>query len=340
MKHKHTLFGGILVIALVLAACGPSAGEMTATNADTIDTTGVAQTPINTLDANSITPTADMEMTNDAMGTQLMTPTGEGTTMPEGTSTMVPEGTTTATANEPLLIRASDMIELDVAGDSNILLGVVNEVLVDDSGAVQYIVVDANPELESSSTAESNLIAVPPDMISVQPGIEQIVFLGNEADLRAHTAVDVELFDNDDDFVIGNEEGTPAATSEFNDLIRVSKYTDFDLRNTEDEDLGEVEDLVIDIHAAQVEHTVVNFGGFLGIGEKAIAVPWNNLTLVITAAATTDNDEPYFVLDVPRETLELAPAIEDIDETLPRWPDTINPTWNTQYDSFWNTAGN
>jgi hypothetical protein len=179
-------------------------------------------------------------------------------------------------------------------------------------------------------------------MISVQPGVEQVLFLGNEADLRAQTAVDVELFDNDDDFVIGNEEGTPASTTEFDSLIRIGKYTDFDLRNTEDEDLGEVEDLVIDVHASQVEHTVVNFGGFLGIGEKAVAVPWANLTLVTTTNATTDteNEQPYFVLDAPRETLEQAPAIEDVDETLPRWPDTINPTWHTQYDSFWNTAGN
>jgi sporulation protein YlmC with PRC-barrel domain len=334
MNQKHILFGGLLITTLALGACAPTNAELTVTSESTISTTGIPQTPLETVDSNNITPTFISETTATASGA------AEATMMPtlEGTSTMVPEGTTTANANEPLFIRASDLIGLDVAGESSILLGIVNDVLVDEAGRVQYVVIDANPDLETSSSADSSRVAIPLDKLDLQSGYQQLLFLGNEADLRALTTVDIAAFDDDDDFIVGSQAGTPVANPEFNGLIRVSRFTDFDLRNTEDENLGEVEDLVIDIHAGAVEHTIVNFGGFLGIGEKSVAVPWADLQLM--TLNTTNNEPPYFVLDVPTETLEEAPAIEAMEDTLPRWPNPISPTWNRPYDTFWQTAGN
>ncbi len=47
--------------------------------------------------------------------------------------------------------------------------------------------------------------------------------------------------------------------------------------STDDQDLGEIEDLLIDPSSGQVAYGVVSFGGVLGIGQQVVAVPWNAL---------------------------------------------------------------
>src|SRR4051812_41628357 len=51
------------------------------------------------------------------------------------------------------------------------------------------------------------------------------------------------------------------------------------VRNPAGEDLGKVEEIMIDVPSGRVAYAVVSFGGFLGIGDKLFAVPWRALTL-------------------------------------------------------------
>ena len=46
------------------------------------------------------------------------------------------------------------------------------------------------------------------------------------------------------------------------------------------DDLGKVEDLMIDTKTGQVDYAVVSFGGFLGIGEHPIAVTMDELQIL------------------------------------------------------------
>jgi sporulation protein YlmC with PRC-barrel domain len=89
------------------------------------------------------------------------------------------------------------------------------------------------------------------------------------------------------------------------------------VRNNMGEDLGKIEEIMIDVHTGRVAYAVLSFGGFLGMGNKLFAVPWQALTV--------DLDEKEFVLDVPRETLENAPGFDKDD-----WPDMANPDWGAQ----------
>ncbi len=77
-----------------------------------------------------------------------------------------------------------------------------------------------------------------------------------------------------------------------------------DIRNLKNEDLGEIQDVVFDPQKKEIRYVVIAHGGFLGVGDKQIAVPWNKLK------ATTDDDERIYVLDVSEETLEQAPNFE------------------------------
>jgi sporulation protein YlmC with PRC-barrel domain len=88
------------------------------------------------------------------------------------------------------------------------------------------------------------------------------------------------------------------------------------VRNAAGEDLGEIEELMIDLDHNQVAYAVVGFGGFLGIGEKLFAVPMSALAL--------DAPNHEFILDVSRETLENAPGFDKDD-----WPDVADVGWGT-----------
>jgi sporulation protein YlmC with PRC-barrel domain len=102
------------------------------------------------------------------------------------------------------------------------------------------------------------------------------------------------------------------------------------VRNPSGEDLGKIEEIMIDIPTGHVAYAVLSFGGFLGMGNKLFAVPWKALTL--------DEDAHEFILNVDKETLERAPGFDKDN-----WPDMADPQWGSQvyahygYKPYWDT---
>ena len=62
------------------------------------------------------------------------------------------------------------------------------------------------------------------------------------------------------------------------------------MRNSTGEDLGKVDEIMIDIPSGRVAYAVLSFGGILRMGNKLFAVPWSALKV--------DEDEKCFILDV------------------------------------------
>jgi hypothetical protein len=79
--------------------------------------------------------------------------------------------------------------------------------------------------------------------------------------------------------------------------------------NMAGEHLGKIEDLMIDLENGRVAYAVLSFGGFLGLGNKLFAVPWEALSV--------RPQEHAFALEVSKETLEKA---EGFDKD--NWPST------------------
>lgn len=79
------------------------------------------------------------------------------------------------------------------------------------------------------------------------------------------------------------------------------------VRNSEDKDLGKIEDLMIDLDTGCIVYAVLSFGGFLGLGDKLFAIPWASLRV--------DTEEQCFRFDIDQETLERAPGFDKED-----WP--------------------
>jgi hypothetical protein len=94
--------------------------------------------------------------------------------------------------------------------------------------------------------------------------------------------------------------------------------------NGADEDLGEIKEIMIDMHNGQVAYAVLAFGGFLGLGEKLFAVPLQALHL--------DTVNKRFVLNVDKERLKTAPGFN-----ADAWPDMSDMQWANQIHSFYGT---
>jgi sporulation protein YlmC with PRC-barrel domain len=74
------------------------------------------------------------------------------------------------------------------------------------------------------------------------------------------------------------------------------------VRNANGDDLGRIEDLVIDVESGRINYAVLSFGGFLGVGGRLFAVPWE--------ALERDADSESFILDVEKAALPDGPAGE------------------------------
>jgi sporulation protein YlmC with PRC-barrel domain len=111
---------------------------------------------------------------------------------------------------------------------------------------------------------------------------------------------------------------------------RASKIEDMKVRNAAGEDIGKIKDLVIDVNSGKIVYAALDFGGFLGIGDKLFAVPWHALAV----SNAKDSKEHVLVLDVAKDKLKNAPGFDK-----DHWPDMANPTWSTEVDRFYGPAG-
>jgi sporulation protein YlmC with PRC-barrel domain len=92
--------------------------------------------------------------------------------------------------------------------------------------------------------------------------------------------------------------------------------------NAAGEDLGEITDIMIDVPSGRVAYAVLSFGGFLGMGDKLFAIPWQALQL--------DPENKCFILDVDRERLRSAPGFDK-----DHWPSMADQRWATDIHSYY-----
>ena len=89
---------------------------------------------------------------------------------------------------------------------------------------------------------------------------------------------------------------------ETDDLISSEKVDGTAVYNRKGERLGTVHHFMVGKRDGRVRYAVMNFGGFLGIGERHHPLPWDVLTY--------DTDRNGYVVDLDKERLEGAPSFE------------------------------
>ena len=100
-------------------------------------------------------------------------------------------------------------------------------------------------------------------------------------------------------------------------ILSASTIAGEKVKNLDGEDLGKVEDIMIDLQSGRVAYAVLSFGsGFMHKG-KLFAIPWASLAV--------DQGDKKVILNVPRETLETA---EGFDKD--HWPDLSDPAFRSR----------
>jgi hypothetical protein len=98
---------------------------------------------------------------------------------------------------------------------------------------------------------------------------------------------------------------------------KASGLLGMEVRNRENQKLGEIKDLVME-NPGRVNYAVLAVGGFLGIGEKLIALP--------PTALHVATDGEYLVLDADKAKIQAAPGF-----AATAWPSPNDP----EISRFW-----
>lgn len=106
-------------------------------------------------------------------------------------------------------------------------------------------------------------------------------------------------------------------------LIGSDKVEGTAVYGPDEEKIGRVERVMIGKRDGRVAYAVLSFGGFLGIGDRHVALPWDQLTY--------DEELGGYLVNVSRDRLEGAPSYE---------PDR---GWDADYGrearGYWGPAG-
>ena len=95
------------------------------------------------------------------------------------------------------------------------------------------------------------------------------------------------------------QEGGRLMTTLPGDTLPVSKYYKEDVYDARDSKIGDIKDVLLD-KSGQVAAVIVGVGGFLGMGEKDVAVPFNAIRI------TEKDSKRYLVMDTTKEALQSA----------------------------------
>lgn len=104
-----------------------------------------------------------------------------------------------------------------------------------------------------------------------------------------------------------NHEGAQANTPV--ERLTASSIIGDRIENPRGEDLGKIDNLMINLRTGEIEYAVIEFGSFLGVGGKLFAVPFTELKL--------DPEKKIFLLNRDNEYLKQSPGFDKA-----HWPDT------------------
>jgi len=91
----------------------------------------------------------------------------------------------------------------------------------------------------------------------------------------------------------------------------VTNFYKQNVYDPQDNKIGEITDLIVE-NSGKIDAAMVGVGGFLGIGEKDVAVQFDALK------QTTKNNKVYLVLNTTKDALKSAPGFK-YDRSAGKW---------------------
>jgi sporulation protein YlmC with PRC-barrel domain len=88
------------------------------------------------------------------------------------------------------------------------------------------------------------------------------------------------------------------------------------------EDLGRIEEVMIDLESGQVGYAILDLGGSLGVSERLFAIPWKLLQF--------DSEQMRLHIDVEAEKLRQAPGFDKNN-----WPRMGDRQWGREIHLYY-----
>lgn len=105
-------------------------------------------------------------------------------------------------------------------------------------------------------------------------------------------------------------------------IVNAKDVIGVDVKNTQNENLGEVEAIMLDKKSGKAAYVVLSYGGFLGMGDKLFALPWNMFSY--------DVHNDCFTIPLDKEKLKNSPGFDKDN-----WPDMSSSAWSNSIHEYY-----
>lgn len=113
-----------------------------------------------------------------------------------------------------------------------------------------------------------------------------------------------------------------AGTEEY--LIRASTLLGYNVYNLNGDNIGSINDMLMNVQNGNILFATIEYGGFLDIGDRVVPIP---------LSAFNWQEENELVLNIDEQQLDSLPDVGA------NWPNVTDNTWNDEISSYWNDLG-
>lgn len=117
---------------------------------------------------------------------------------------------------------------------------------------------------------------------------------------------------------------------------RLSNLMGYDVWNQNGDQIGTVSDMVVDFDNSNIPYVVVGTGGFLGLGEKKVLVPWKMIQVQMAGSGPA-GDRNAILYTGDQDLYKNFPDA-DVSTLLPGAGQTAND-WDTTLRNYWQNGG-
>jgi sporulation protein YlmC with PRC-barrel domain len=128
------------------------------------------------------------------------------------------------------------------------------------------------------------------------------------------------------------QEGAMTQAQPVTNILKISDVIGQNVENAQGDNLGEINDVVVDPNDGHIIYAVLEAGGFLGLGEKFFAIPWRAFQTV--ADDDKDKDDKgeidKLTLNVDKDRMQNAPGFDKDN-----WPNMADTQWGQTVHSYY-----
>lgn len=274
-------------------------------------------------------------------------------------SQKAPAAGQTKTADMPHVLKvqnAERLIGMDVENLQGEKLGQIEDMVFYPNGKVAYVVMSTGGVLgvgdklhavpygliadqaRSAAIADRDdqdeiILSIDKERLKAAPGFDKSNWPSS-----ANTTVfdDVDRFYERERSALGRPVEASARTAGML-IFRASELDGKNVENPQGEKLGDIKHVVIDPSNGRIVYVALSVGGFLGMGDRVVAVPWEAIKTM-----RTDDDKEKLVLDASKDHLKAAPEYMASEA---RWREMSDPVYVEKVyvyykvSPYWHTTG-